>query len=48
MTQEPYQVSILVPIYGVEEYIGRCARSISEQTYQNLDIVFVDDCTVGL
>lgn len=38
-------VSILVPIYNVEKYIERCARSIFEQTYPNLDIVFVDDCT---
>ena len=45
MTQEPYQVSILVPVYSVEDYIERCARSIFEQTYRNLDIVFVDDCT---
>lgn len=45
MPQEPYTVSILVPVYGVEKYIERCARSIFEQTYHNLDIVFVDDCT---
>lgn len=45
MPQEPYTVSILVPVYGVGKYIERCARSIFEQTYQNLDIVFVDDCT---
>lgn len=42
---EPYTVSILVPVYGVEKYIDRCARSIFEQTYHDLDIVFVDDCT---
>lgn len=45
MIQEPYTVSILVPVYGVEKYIERCARSIFEQTYHDLDIVFVDDCT---
>lgn len=45
MIQEPYTVSILVPVYGVEKHIERCARSIFEQTYHNLDIVFVDDCT---
>lgn len=38
-------VSILVPVYGVEQYIERCARSIFEQTYHNLEIIFVDDCT---
>lgn len=38
-------VSILVPIYGVEEYIERCARSIFEQTYPNLEFVFVDDAS---
>lgn len=38
-----YCVSVLVPVFRVEKYIARCARSIFEQTYQNLDIVFVDD-----
>ncbi len=40
-----YKVSILVPIYGVERYIERCARSLFEQTYQNLEFVFVNDCS---
>lgn len=42
---EDIKVSILVPVYGVESYIERCARSIFEQTYHNLEIIFVDDCT---
>lgn len=38
-------VSIIIPVYGVEKYIARCARSVFDQTYQNLEIIFVDDCT---
>ena len=38
-------VSVCVPIYGVEKYIERCARSLLEQTYDNIELIFVDDCT---
>lgn len=39
------KVSICVPIYGVAKYIGRCAQSLFNQTYNNIEFVFVDDCT---
>jgi len=43
--ENPYKVSIGIPIYGVEKYIERCARSLFEQTYENIEYVFVNDCT---
>lgn len=38
-------VSVLVPVYNVEPYIERCARSLFEQTYDNLEFIFCDDCS---
>lgn len=43
--KSPILVSIIVPVYGVEHYIEKCARSIFEQTYDNLEFFFVDDCS---
>lgn len=39
------KVSILVPIYGVEQFISRCAYSLFGQTYKNIEYIFVDDCS---
>lgn len=39
------KVSVIVPIYGVEKYIERCARSLFEQTLEDLEFIFVDDCS---
>lgn len=36
-------VSVIVPIYMVEEYLERCIASIVKQSYKNLEIILVDD-----
>lgn len=39
------KVSVIVPVYGVEEYIERSARSLFGQTLEDMEYVFVNDCT---
>lgn len=36
-------ISVLIPAYNVEKYLGRCLRSVLKQTYRHLEIVVVDD-----
>lgn len=36
-------ISVVVPVYRVEQYLDRCLQSITGQTYQNLEIILVED-----
>ena len=36
-------LSVIVPVYNVEEYLARCVDSILNQTYRNLEVILVDD-----
>ncbi len=36
-------ISIIVPVYNVEKYLERCVCSLINQTYQNIEIILVDD-----
>ena len=39
------KVSIIIPVYNGEKYIERCYKSIKNQTYKNLEIIFINDCS---
>ena len=36
-------ISVIVPVYKVEDCLDKCVRSIAQQTYSNLEIILVDD-----
>ena len=38
-------VSVIVPVYNVEQYLDECLNSIRQQTYENLEIIVVEDCS---
>lgn len=39
------KVSVVVPVYGVEQFIGRAVETMMEQTLDDVEFIFVDDCT---
>ena len=36
-------VSVVVPVYNVQDFLEKCVKSIKAQTYQELEIILVDD-----
>lgn len=39
------KISVIIPVYNVEKYIERCARSLFEQTLDDIEYVFVNDAS---
>ena len=40
-----YRVSVIIPIYNVSRFIKRCAESLLNQTLDDVEFIFVNDCT---
>ena len=42
MDEKKPLISIIVPVYNVEDYIEECLESLVKQTYKNLEIILID------
>lgn len=40
-----FKVSVLIPVYNAEAYIESCVRSLFEQSLEDIEYIFVNDCT---
>ena len=45
MISEKPKVSVIMPAYNMERYIGDAIRSVQQQTYTNWELILVDDCS---
>lgn len=43
LMSEFVKLSIIIPAYNVEEYIGACIDSILSQSYENYEVIVIDD-----
>ena len=41
----PYPISVIIPLYNAEEYLSECLDSILAQTFQDFEVIVVDDCS---
>ena len=42
-TLNQIDISIIIPIYNVEKYLNACLESLVQQSYDNIEIICVDD-----
>lgn len=43
MSENPFKISVIVPVYNVEKYLSRCIDSILSQTFTDFELLLVDD-----
>lgn len=41
--KKDYKISIIIPVYNVEDYLSECVDSILNQTYENYEVLLIDD-----
>ena len=46
MVKETTKITVILPVYNVKPYIGRCIASLQNQTLSGMEFIFVDDCSV--
>ncbi len=45
LTHNYPKVSIVIPVYNCEQYLPRCLAAVTGQSYRNLEIILIDDCS---
>ena len=43
MYKDPDLISVVIPVYKVEKFLNECVQSVLSQTYENLQVILVDD-----
>ena len=45
LPEKRYAISVIIPIYNTAEFVGRCLESLLIQTFQDFEVIVVDDCS---